>query len=182
MVFHDDDLARLTGVAARIDAVAAEALGRLRLRGGPDIVPTLDRFLAAIAGRVPVVIEIKKQSPGDMRLADRVLAIVETYPGPAALESFDPAVVAHCFRQRSPRPVGLVGPLEGGEAEEGVIPPCDFLSWSIESLDEVSRRHPTLPRTTWTVRTQAQEAHAASRNAQIVFEGFTPQAMIHPDP
>ena len=89
-----------------------------------------------------------------------------------ALESFDPAIVAHCRRAGAHCPLGLVGPPEGGD--ETVADGYDFLSWNIDDVAAIAVRHPLVPLTTWTVRTPAQQALAVRTTAQIVFEGFRP--------
>ncbi len=177
MVFHDAALARLTGIEGRIAEHDAAALGAMRLTGSDDTIPTLDGFLAAIAGRTPLVIEIK--SDGDaVRLTKKVLAAIAGYDGVAALESFDPVVVLQCRASGARQPVGLVGPLT---ADGTTLPPdadavaaSDFLSWDIAHLETAAALG--RPLTTWTVRDAAAAARARRLSAQIVFEGFRPAA------
>lgn len=180
MVFHDADLARLTGAVGPVAEHHTEALQALPLLGGGgDHVPTLAELLATIDGRIPLVIEMKADA-GGTRLADRVLNLVAAYDGALALESFDPALVMRCRRRGTSRPLGLVGPAEDGTAcDAGVMADCDFLSWSIADLDAVAAAFPTKPLTTWTVRTPAQARNAAQHGAQIVFEGFDPSQGIN---
>src|SRR3954463_7048997 len=57
MVFHDDDLARMTGVEGRLcDRTAAE-LSQLRLKGADERIPTLSETLALVGHRAMVHIE-----------------------------------------------------------------------------------------------------------------------------
>lgn len=176
MVFHDAALGRLTGRDGDLADHDAEALAAIPLRGGPDTIPTLPAFLAAVAGRVPLVIEIKSDGEGDMRLAERAMALVAAYPGPVALESFDPRVVVHCRRAGAPCPVGLVGPLEtGAPPEPSALAACQFLSWDVRQLDTLASGG--LPLSAWTVRTRTDVATARRHGAQIVFEGFRPSSL-----
>ena len=69
-------------------------LTKLTLASG-EPVPTLRDFCETVAGRVPIVCEIKSRFDGDMRLAERVATLVSDYAGPICLESFDPRVMAH---------------------------------------------------------------------------------------
>lgn len=165
VVIHDATLERLAGRPEAVADLDAAALRAVTLRDG-NAIPTLDAFLAAVAGRVALVIEIK--SVPDASLADAVLDRIGRYGGPVVLESFDPAIVARC--RNAPCPVGLVGP--GREATDPlVLPRCDFLSWSIGDLDALPAR---LPLTSWTVRSSEDAARAAAAGAQIVFEGWRP--------
>ncbi len=174
MVFHDDRLERLTAGSGAVADHASTVLSTMALRGGAERIPTLGAFLAAIAGRAPLVIEIKSAPRGAQRLVERALALVHAYSGPVCLESFDEAIVAACIARGAPCPVGRVGPSEGGDADPAVATRCDFISWSVDRLDEATARYPGVPLTTWTVRTPAQHAAAARHGAQIVFEGFRP--------
>ena len=77
--------------------------------------PTLPEFFASVRSRTPIVCEIKSEFDGDFRLAERVAALAVDYPGPLALKSFDPDVVA-TLRVRypglgpagAPCPIGIV--------------------------------------------------------------------------
>ena len=176
MVFHDEQLERLTKARDRVADYDANALSTIALGDTQDRIPTLAVFLAAVAGRVPVVVEIKSLNDGDLRLTDRALAVVAAYDGPVAFESFDPAIVAHALTRRHlPHPVGLVGPMDDEhDVDASLVEACDFLSWSIDALSTIAARFPAKPLTTWTVRTPAHVSTAARYRAQIVFEGFQP--------
>ena len=197
MVFHDETLGRLTDAAGRLDAGDGADLSRLTLRGTQARIPALPAFLAAIAGRTPLVCEIKSEFNGDMRLADRACEIASAYGGDIAFKSFDPDVIAH-LRARAPRdglgrpcPLGMVA-MAAYSAEdfpgmsEAQRVDCaaflhidrtapDFLSFHVDDLP-----HPTatllralrkLPVMAWTVRRAAQRDLTAKYADQIVFEG-----------
>ena len=172
VVFHDTELARLTGISGLVADQDAAALSAMRLAGSDDGIPTLAVFLDAISGRVPLVIEIK--SMGDARhLTERVIKTVKGYRGVAALESFDPDVLLQCRRAGCRHPVGLVGPAEDGASPDpAALAASDFLSWSLAHLETAATTG--LPLSTWTVRNPADAARARQFGAQIVFEGLRP--------
>ena len=143
VVVHDEVLDRLAGRPEAVASLDAATLGTLPLRGG-GAIPTLDALLAAIAGRVTLVIEVK--AVRDPRLVDAVLDRLARYAGPVALESFDPAILARC--RFAPCPVGLVGPGEDAADPDGLAR-CDFVSWNVARLDS---RPAALPSTSWTIR------------------------------
>lgn len=165
VVIHDETLGRLAGRPEAVASLDAATLGTLPLRGG-GAIPTLDALLAAIAGRVMLVIEVK--TVPDPRLVDAVLDRLARYAGPVVVESFDPAILARC--RSAPCPVGLVGP--GDDAVDPAdLARCDFVSWNVAGLDS---RPAALPATSWTVRSPGDAARAAAAGAQIVFEGWRP--------
>ncbi len=172
MVFHDDDLSRLIGVAGRLAEHDAAGLAAMRLRGGLDRIQTLEAFLARIGGSTPLVIEIKSDFDGDMRLTDRAMSLVADYAGVVALESFDPAIARRC-RAVARCPVGLVGPLEDMPPDPAALAASHFVSWDVRRLGMIADF--ALPRSTWTVRTRDQRDEAERHRAQIVFEGFRPE-------
>jgi glycerophosphoryl diester phosphodiesterase len=172
VVFHDDTLERLTEATGAVAERTTAELSSLRLRGGAAI-PTLEAFLARIGGRTPLVVEIKSRFDGDLRLADRVAALVSGHDR-VAIESFDPDVMARCRALAPSQPLGLVGPAETRSLPDVDLAPHDFLSWAIADLAALRAGHPTTPLSTWTIRSRAQHDLAKSLGAQIVFERFVP--------
>ncbi len=194
VVFHDFDLARLTGATGRVQERKADDLGALTLTGSDDRIPTLGAFLALIDGRAPLICEVKSRFDGDLRLADRVTEIAVGYKGPLAIKSFDPAVIAHLRGQSLGYPLGIVAEADYHDAEWGNLSTerkrdlaemlhfadsqPDFLSYAVGDLPHavphLFRVAIGLPVMTWTVRTPEQRQRAASWADQMVFEGFVP--------
>ena len=194
VVFHDFVLDRLTAERGRVADRTAADLAGLVLTGSRDTVPTLAAILSLIAGRVPLVCEIKSRFDGDMRLADRAAAVADGYDGPLAFKSFDPAVVAHLRAAGCREPLGIVAEADYDDPEwEGLSAARkrdlaemlhfadtrpDFVSYSVGDLPHavphLCRVGMGLPVMTWTVRTPEQRQRAANWADQMVFEGFVP--------
>jgi len=193
MVFHDFTLDRLTDAAGPLAARTAQELEAIAFRGTADRILTLSALMAQVAGRVPLVIEIKSAFDGDTRLATRAADLVAAYPGPAALMSFDPAMLVE-VGMRAPRVVrGIVaqehygGPdWPGIDTAQGEML-ADLLHWPRTRFQFINYRVADLARPAvqrfrdagmpvlaWTVRTAADLARAAQGADQIVFEGFRP--------
>ncbi len=194
MVFHDEALGRLTDAVAPVAETSTQALRELRVAGSPETIPTLPEYLAAIAGRVPLVVEIKSRFSGDLRLAARVAGIVADYEGPVAVKSFDPGLVAALIDLAPGIPRGIVGETSQDDPAYAMMTGTqrrilsdllhlatsrpDFLSWRVDDLPcaatFLSRHLGGLPLMTWTVRTPDQRRNAGEHADQIVFEGFRP--------
>jgi glycerophosphoryl diester phosphodiesterase len=194
MVFHDAGLGRLTGVSDPVDSLTAAALSDLAVAGSPERIPTLPDFLGAIAGRTPLVIEVKSHYAGDLRLMERVAELALAYDGPVAVKSFDPHLVT-ALRDLAPTiPRGIVGETRQDDPAYAALPPSlrrslsdllhfretepDFLSWRVDDLPcaptHLCRLLGARPVMTWTVRNPDQRRHAEAHADQMVFEGFIP--------
>jgi hypothetical protein len=94
MVFHDEELDRLTDATGPLNARTAAELGRIPLKGSTDTIPTLAEVLHLIDGKVPLLIEIKDQTlemaPTDGNLEAATAEALKGYKGDVALMSSTP--------------------------------------------------------------------------------------------
>jgi glycerophosphoryl diester phosphodiesterase len=167
MVFHDWTLERLTDEPGPVVGRTAAELGRIGLRGSTDRIPTLREVAALVAGRVPLLVEIKsrREIPPDP-LCAAVRDDLAGYPGEAAVMSFDPRV-GHWFRRHAPERVrGLVVTEEHERGWRGAVrrrlalwrAAPDFLAYDVRDLPSrfaAAQRARGLPLLTWTVKTPA---------------------------
>lgn len=183
MVFHDWELDRLTARSGAVRGTTAADLAATGLSGSEDCIPTLKAFLAQVAGKVPLLIEVKsrKNLPIDKVCAavDRALA---GYSGLHAVMSFDPRV-SHWFAANASATVrGLVVTEENGKGLAGRVRRYaallharpDFLAYDIRDLPSrfpASQRARGLPVATWTVRSAEQRTIAARHADAPIAEG-----------
>ena len=99
MVFHDYTLTRMCKTEKKLAELTAAELGCLRLDGTDEGIPTLREVLAAVNGRVPLLIELKGEN-GDAALCPRVAAVLEDYAGAWCVESFNPLLLRWFKRHR----------------------------------------------------------------------------------
>ena len=183
MVFHDWELDRLTDEIGPVGDRSATELERIRLTDSDDSIVTLDTLLAQLAGKVPLLIEIK--SKRDKRVGPTCLVVrraLEGYNGLHAVMSFDPRV-GRWFANRSPRTLrGLVVSEEGKGGLRGAWErrtalwhaQPDFLAYDIRDLPSrfaAAQLARGLPVLTWTVRTADQRARAAQHADAPIAEG-----------
>lgn len=194
MVFHDYDLKRLTGVSGPIAGRNAQDLGQTRLLGGDEGIPTLAEVLDLIAGRVPLLIEIKDQDgalgPNVGTLQDAVAAALADYTGDVAVMSFNPHTVA-AFGKVAPNvPRGLTTclypaedwPLVPAATRERLAgtPDFDAVGACFISHDQAELfdgrvaelKAAGVPILCWTVRSPEVEANARKIADNITFEGY----------
>ena len=109
MVFHDWDFARLVGRPEKTEALTREEWRELAYLESEDRPMDLPELLAMVAGRVPLLIEIKSRRGYDVELTCRRVAdALEGYAGLHGVMSFDPRV-SRWFARHNPQTVrGLV--------------------------------------------------------------------------
>lgn len=194
MVFHDYDLRRLTGQSGRIAARTPEDLGRISLTDSTDTIPTLRAMLGLVAGRVPLLIEIKDQDgamgPDVGALEQAVAADLKGYDGPVALMSFNPHSVAALAGAAPDRPRGLTTssyrsedwPLIPAATRDRLrgIPDYDAVGASFISHEAADLDRPRVAELktkgaailTWTIRSPEADAAARRIAENVTFEGY----------
>ncbi len=194
MVHHDDVLGRLTDGAGALRSLSAAALKAVTFKDTPERMMSLGDLCALVAGRVPLVIEVKSLFDGDRRLVKRMAQILAAYRGPAVGMSFDPDQVM-ALRENMPQlPRGVVAERHYTETDWPEASPAQrqemthlrhvfrtrphFVAYRVNDLPAmapwISRNLFGLPLLTWTVRTPEQRERASQYADQMIFEGFVP--------
>jgi len=194
MVFHDDDLDRLTTERGAVSDRTAAALGRITLRDSTDTIPSLAEVLTLTDGRVPLLIEIKDQSRAmtstDGRLEAATAVTLATYTGPVAVMSFNPASVAQMARLAPQIPRGITtsaydpvdwAPLPAAICDHlRAVPDYDRTGASFISHEASDLARPRVAELKaqgaailcWTIRSPADEAKARLIADNVTFEGY----------
>ena len=194
MVHHDDELGRLTeGSGALLQKTAAE-LKAVRFENTDEHMMTLAELCSLVAGRVPLVIEVKSHFDGDRKLVKRMAEVLSSYSGPAVGMSFDPDQVIALRELIPSRPRGIVAEHDYTAEDWPEASPAqrqemthlrhffrtrpDFVAYWVNELPSaapwLARNLFGCPLLTWTVRSPEQCARAARYADQMIFEGFVP--------
>ncbi|MGL4404353.1 MAG: glycerophosphodiester phosphodiesterase [Notoacmeibacter sp.] len=182
MVFHDLTLDRLTTEAGEvIDRTSAE-LGKLQIGGTADCIPTLTKALELVAGRVPMIIELKGHDKNEVKLVAAVAKVLADYEGEAAIMSFDHWLVRRFPLDAAGIPAGLTA--EGSKASDlekhfaMLSADLSFVSYNVHHLPNrfvsFCQEKLAMPIITWTVRTPETIAITDTYADQMTFEGFNP--------
>jgi glycerophosphoryl diester phosphodiesterase len=188
VVFHDDDLERMTGVSGRVAGRTLAEIAELRLHGTAERIPSLDEVLHAIGGRVPILVDLKNEGrPG--RLEHAVAHAVRGYSGQIAIQSFNPLTLAW-FRLAAPAIARgllacdfvdtslprykkfllrrlLLAPLSGPH----------YIGYDLHSLPHWAprlARHLGVPLLAWTIRTDDELRRATELADNVIFERVRP--------
>jgi glycerophosphoryl diester phosphodiesterase len=191
VVFHDDSLQRMTGVAGRVRDHAARDLQKLKLAGTDEAIPTLAEALAVIGHRALVLIELKTPSGEVGPLEKRVHDVLLDHKGPVALIGFN--AYSHAwFADHHPQILrGLNSHAyadgEGRMSADAIralralehvtIARPHFLALGLDMLpspEAEALRGGGMPVVAWTVRSAEAWRRVAAHCDNLIFEGFTP--------
>ena len=98
VVFHDDNLKRLTGIDMKIKNTSLDYIKTLNLLNTNEHIPTLSEALRLINSSVPIIIELKTDVY-HTKLVKPVMNILKAYKGKYAIKSFSPASIYYLRRK-----------------------------------------------------------------------------------
>jgi glycerophosphoryl diester phosphodiesterase len=194
MVHHDDGLGRLTEGSGALRTRTAAELRQVAFKNTSERMMSLSDLCDLVAGRVPLVIEVKSHFDGDRRLVRRMAEVLSSYEGPAAGMSFDPDQVLALRELIPARPRGIVAQRTYTAAEWPDTTPDQragmtylrhafrtqphFVAYWVDELPDIApwiaRNIFGCPLLTWTVRTAEQRTRAHRYADQMIFERFHP--------
>jgi len=193
IVFHDRKLDRLTQQSGTLSDRTTHELTQILLDGSADTIPTLKEVMSQVAGRVPLLIEIKNTGRLVGALEQAVANLIADYPYEVAVQSFNPYSMGW-FAKNAP------GVLRG-QISEGYRDPDDdirlapherfvlrhmllnficrpnFVAYEWQGLPTPSVRAAKaigLPVLTWTVRNPDTWDQVAPYADNLIFEKFRP--------
>jgi glycerophosphoryl diester phosphodiesterase len=194
MVFHDSRLDRLVEASGPISAYSPDSLARLRYKGLDERILPLGELLDLVAGRVPLLVEVKRNGAPRPEFLEQIARQASRYGGPIALMSFDRAIVSALGELAPAVPRGpvvggrqLIGSLLAarsgrrenpaasrlfGSAPKGVAFYAVEIKLAAMARIWMTRRGQDLPLLTWTVRTPRQRVRAARWADAPIFEGY----------
>ena len=88
VVFHDDNLERMTGVNKNINEVTYDEIKTLKLQDTDEYIPLFQDVLKFIDGKVPLIIELK-QNEKVGKLEQETVKLLKDYNGDFAIKSFN---------------------------------------------------------------------------------------------
>jgi len=194
MVFHDYDLGRLTGQSGPLRRRSADEAGAVPLlHGDGETIPRFEDILGLVAGRVPLLVELKDQDgamgPDVGPLEAATARALSGYAGPVAVMSFNPHSMAEMARLAPDLPRGLTTSSYKPEDWPLSRDTCDrlreipdfervgaaFISHEADDLarPRVRALHADgVPVLCWTITSPEAEAEARKLADNITFEGY----------
>lgn len=100
VVFHDDNLKRMTGVNKQLANTTYEEIKNLKLQDTDNYIPLFKDVLKVISGKVPIIIELKYDRKIGL-LETEIMNILKDYRGRYAIQGFNPFTL-YWFRKKYP--------------------------------------------------------------------------------
>ena len=167
VVFHDDNLRRMTGVNEYIKLLPYSQIREYKLNNTQYGIPLLSDVLALVNGKVPLLIEIKTNN-NMKKLVPALKQELSNYKGEVFIQSFDPFALRRCYKLM---PNILRGQLSSFFKNDKLkfykkIPikklllnkfaHINFVSYNIENLPNKYTNKLNVPLLAWTIKTKEE--------------------------
>lgn len=175
VVFHDDNLSRMTGSDEYIKFLTYDEIKQYRLNNTDCIIPLLKDVFNIVKGKVPILIEIKTNN-NMKKLVPKLKQLIDDYKGVVFIQSFNPFVLRRCYKVM---PNILRGQLSSFFVGDHLrfykkIPikklffknfsHIDFVSYNLKNLPNKYVNKMDIPVLAWTVKTE-EDLKQAKLNA-----------------
>ncbi len=183
MLFHDWELARLTGKSGQLADYSSDELALIAFLQPDHFIARFEDLLGVAEGKVPILVEIKSKPKYDVEASCRAVRdALADYAGLHAVMSFDPRV-SRWFARHSPATLrGLVmreddrGHTQSGWQRRLALwhARSDFLAYHIDALPSAwvaGLRSSGMPVLSWTIDSPEKRALARVHADAPIAEG-----------
>jgi glycerophosphoryl diester phosphodiesterase len=176
VIFHDHDLRRLCASALTVESTTASMLAAQRLYDSGEHIPTLGQLLELVAGRVPILIELKCRGGNASLLSAAVADRLAGYAGPVGVMSFEPKAGRWFARHRPPMRRGLVISERASAFDRWrgmAVAKPHFIAADRAALGRpwVAKARGTHMLYSWTIRTATERETAQVHADALIWEG-----------
>lgn len=190
VIFHDRNTKRMCGIDALINDINAEDLANYKLNNSKYSIPTLREVLDLVAGRTPIMIELKPVNRKE-KIEEKVYSIIKDYQGDIAVKSFNP-ISMMWFKRHAPEVIRGMLSSAFNDVEDlpfiykqlvkklrlfSWVKP-DFISYNYTDLPNKYVTKRKVPVLAWTITNKDAEAIAMHNADNIIFEQYLPDSNI----
>lgn len=164
VVFHDNNLKRMTGIDKKINELSYDEIKDIKLANSDEKIPLLEDVLKLVNGKVLLDIELKCDHE-KYKLEDALIDVLKDYTGKIVLKSFDYKTVKYLKKKTSYKVGLLIKNLEGKNINKvdryllksnlflKYIKPdfiaCDYRILDYKNIKNFRTRNPIF---TWTIK------------------------------
>ncbi len=192
VVFHDASLKKMCSIKKQVTSCTYEELKSCQLLSTSHRIPLLTEVLKLVAGKVPLIIEIKPEGD-NIETARQLSRLMKDYNGIYCIQSFHPLVLGW-YKKHEPKVLrGLLSTnFRKNKINRDPVTSflltnlllnwyCkpDFIAYNHKYADEFSyrlcRRLYPVVHAAWTIRSQEELDANKELFSIMIFDGFKPQ-------
>lgn len=190
VVFHDDNLKRMTNCDKKVKDVNYQDLKKLRLENTDEKIPTLKEVINLVDNKVPLLIEIKN-SDDVKSVCEATYNEMKNYKGRYAIQSFNPFALEY-FKKKDEKI--LRGQLSGTLKKDAdnlklyekfllknlmlnFKSKPNFICYELDGINNLSvrllqgRNYPII---SWTIENEEDMKKAYEKTDNIIFDNIEP--------
>ena len=183
VVFHDDDLNRLCNKKENIEDVSYDFLKDLNLYESNEKIPLLKELLDEVAGKIPLIIEIKKHKNIGL-LENILLEMLKEYKGEYFICSFEKDILLWLEKNKPKEIKGLIFgslPIKFKKYEKIAFlykyfkSKADFISLEDKLIDSSIYdfcKKKELDIVVWTIKDKKSFQNIDKKVSAVIFENF----------
>lgn len=181
VVFHDDSLNRMTGEDNFVRFLTLSELKKLKLKGSHEKIPTLAETLNLVAGKTPILLEIKVEN-NTKKLCKKIIEELKNYTGEVFIQSFNPFALRFFYKHA---PQYLRGQLSSFFVDDSInfikknvvkklmlnkFAHIDFVSYNIKDLPNKYVEKLNVPILSWSIKTHEQFLKAKKTSDNLIVD------------
>ncbi len=187
VVFHDDNLSRMTGYNKMIKDCTYEEICELRLLDTNEKIPLIEEVLQLIDGKVLIDIELKYDAERG-KLEKRLCDFLDNYKGKFIVKSFHPYAV-NWFKKHKPeyvrgqlatdykneKSLGFIKRFIAKNMLYNFITKPDFIAYDLKALPNKmveTYRKKSCPILIWTIKTHEELETAKQYGDSYIYENI----------
>ena len=185
IVFHDDNLLRMTGESCQVKNLNPVFLRHIRYQDGQRILTFAD-CLKVVDAKVPLLIEVKNDTYSKLGL-NQLLKELSCYRGKYSIQSFNPQILSYLNFKAPHISIGQLK-TDWGKTDLNFFK-RNYLRFSefyndlsfisvdqkiISQFDLLISKNKNIPLLTWTIKSSKDLLEVQSKCHGFIFEGFLP--------
>lgn len=184
VVFHDDNLERMTGVNDFVKYKTLDEIKQLNLGQTQYKIPTLKEVLNLVAGKTGILLEIKTEN-NTKKICKKVIEELKDYTGEVFIQSFNPFALRYFYKNA---PTFLRGQLSSFFHNDTLswikktliktlsfnkFAHVDFVAYNIKNLPNKFVNKTDVPILTWSIKTQEEYLKAKKVSNNLIIDDIS---------
>lgn len=180
ILFHDENIKRLTGIDKKVYDLTSQDLETIKYKNTDSKILSLKSALSLVAGSVPLLIELKSYRSfwNASKIAKETFELLKNYKGGYAIQSFCITVPKIYNKLDENALVGLIAPLH---LRNKILSNAfllisllfyrhDFISYNIKHMPNCIIENSKLTKLFWVIKTKEEERKALKYKGNLIWD------------